>query len=91
ATQVVAASTPIHAAKPIVVDVSTLISAAKPKVLKIVAATLAVPTRKRKGVMEKEEEEIIKSINETLVQKAAKRRRLHEQAKEDENLKKQLE
>nr|GFA34994.1 hypothetical protein [Tanacetum cinerariifolium] len=41
--------------------------------------------------MEKEEEEIIRSINETLAQKAAKRKRLHEQAKEDENLKKQLE
>nr|GFC38999.1 hypothetical protein [Tanacetum cinerariifolium] len=44
-TQVVAASTPILAAKPVVVDVSTLISAAKPaakpKVLKIVAAALA--------------------------------------------------
>nr|GEX28866.1 hypothetical protein [Tanacetum cinerariifolium] len=41
--------------------------------------------------MEKEEEEIIKSINETPAQKATKRRRLREQAKEDENLKKQLE
>nr|GEZ81768.1 hypothetical protein [Tanacetum cinerariifolium] len=41
--------------------------------------------------MEKEDEEIIKSINETPAQKAAKRRRLREQAKEDENLKKQLE
>nr|GEV26152.1 reverse transcriptase domain-containing protein [Tanacetum cinerariifolium] len=41
--------------------------------------------------MEKEEEEIIKSINETPAQKVAKRRRLREQAKEDENLKKQLE
>nr|GFB97287.1 hypothetical protein [Tanacetum cinerariifolium] len=41
--------------------------------------------------MEKEEEEIIKSTNETPAQKAAKRRRLREQAKEDENLKKQLE
>nr|GFC91023.1 hypothetical protein [Tanacetum cinerariifolium] len=41
--------------------------------------------------MEKEEEEIIKSINETPTQKAVKRRRLCEQAKEDENLKKQLE
>nr|GFA05575.1 hypothetical protein [Tanacetum cinerariifolium] len=40
--------------------------------------------------MEKEEEEIIKSINETPAQKAAKRRRLRKQAKEDENLKKQL-
>nr|GFD48949.1 hypothetical protein [Tanacetum cinerariifolium] len=49
-----AASTPTPAAKPAVVAVSTLISAAKPtakpKVLKIVAAALAVPTRKRKGV-----------------------------------------
>nr|GFC13458.1 hypothetical protein [Tanacetum cinerariifolium] len=43
-----------------------------------------------KEKMEKEEEEIIKSINETPVQKAAKRRRLREQAKEDENLKQKL-
>nr|GEY27816.1 hypothetical protein [Tanacetum cinerariifolium] len=41
--------------------------------------------------MEKEEEEIIKSINETPAQNAAKRRRLRKQAKEYENLKKQLE
>nr|GFA00718.1 hypothetical protein [Tanacetum cinerariifolium]GFA04550.1 hypothetical protein [Tanacetum cinerariifolium] len=41
--------------------------------------------------MEEEDEEIIKSINETPVQKAPKRRKLHEQAKEDEDLKKQLE
>nr|GFC68144.1 hypothetical protein [Tanacetum cinerariifolium] len=33
----------------------------------------------------------IQSINETPAQKVAKRRRLREQAKEDENLKKQLE
>nr|GEX22868.1 hypothetical protein [Tanacetum cinerariifolium] len=54
---------------------------------------------KSKEEMEKEEEEIIKSINETPAQKAAtypirkaaKRRRLREQAKEDENLKKKLE
>nr|GEZ85802.1 ribonuclease H-like domain-containing protein [Tanacetum cinerariifolium] len=161
ATQVVAVSTPIPAAKPAVVDVSTPISvakpAAKPKVLKIVVAALAISTRKRKGVVirdpeeelhndtpaetlsvkdkgkskdvqakgiqyikryhgfkkkpqsksearknmiaylknteeiEKEEEEIIRSINETPAQKAAKRRRLRKQAKEDENLKKQLE
>nr|GEX90589.1 hypothetical protein [Tanacetum cinerariifolium] len=37
---------------------------------------------KSREEMEKEEEEIIKSINETPAQKAAKRRRLHEQAKE---------
>nr|GFA01219.1 putative ribonuclease H-like domain-containing protein [Tanacetum cinerariifolium] len=41
--------------------------------------------------IEKEEEEIIKSINETPAQKAAKRRRLREQAKKAKDLKKQLE
>nr|GEU34089.1 hypothetical protein [Tanacetum cinerariifolium] len=46
---------------------------------------------KSKEEMEKEEEEIIKSINETPSQKAAKRRRLRKQAKEAEDLKKQLE
>nr|GEW27338.1 ribonuclease H-like domain-containing protein [Tanacetum cinerariifolium] len=46
---------------------------------------------KTREEMEKEDEEIIKSINETPAQKAAKRRRLREQAKEDEALKKQLE
>nr|GFB54215.1 hypothetical protein [Tanacetum cinerariifolium] len=40
--------------------------------------------------MEKKDEEIIKSINETPAQKAVKRKRLREQAKEDEALKKQL-
>nr|GEZ70931.1 hypothetical protein [Tanacetum cinerariifolium] len=46
---------------------------------------------KLKEKMEKEEEEIIKSINETPAQKVAKRRRLRKQAKEAEDLKKQLE
>nr|GEZ77963.1 hypothetical protein [Tanacetum cinerariifolium] len=46
---------------------------------------------KSKEEMEKEQEEIIKSINETPAQKAAKRRRLRKQAKEAEDLKKQLE
>nr|GEV17131.1 hypothetical protein [Tanacetum cinerariifolium] len=46
---------------------------------------------KSKEEMEKEEEEIIKSINETPAQNAAKRRRLREQAKEAEDLKNQLE
>nr|GFB26464.1 hypothetical protein [Tanacetum cinerariifolium] len=46
---------------------------------------------KSKEEIEKEEDEIIKSINETPAQTAAKRRRLRKQAKEDENLKKQLE
>nr|GFC69903.1 hypothetical protein [Tanacetum cinerariifolium] len=46
---------------------------------------------KTREEMEAEDEEIIKSINETPAQKAAKRKKLHEQAKEDEDLKKQLE
>nr|GEX86892.1 hypothetical protein [Tanacetum cinerariifolium] len=60
-SKVVAASTPIPAAKPAVVAVSTPISAAKPaakpKVLKIVAAALAVSTRKRKRVIIRDPEE----------------------------------
>nr|GFA26460.1 hypothetical protein [Tanacetum cinerariifolium] len=58
---VVAASTPIPSAKPAVVAVSTPISAAKPaakpKVLKIIDATPAVSTRKRKGVVIRDPEE----------------------------------
>nr|GFA88347.1 hypothetical protein [Tanacetum cinerariifolium] len=41
--------------------------------------------------MEKEDEEIIKSINETPAQKAAKRRKLSEEAQEDDDLRKRLE
>nr|GFB54020.1 hypothetical protein [Tanacetum cinerariifolium] len=55
--EVVAASTPIPAAKPAVVAVSTPISVAKPKVLNIVAAAPAVSTRKRKGVVIRDPEE----------------------------------
>nr|GFA41256.1 hypothetical protein [Tanacetum cinerariifolium] len=61
ATQVVAASTPIPAAKLAVVDVRQPISAAKPaakpKVLKIAAAAPAVSTKKRKGVIIRDPEE----------------------------------
>nr|GEX47177.1 hypothetical protein [Tanacetum cinerariifolium] len=46
---------------------------------------------KSREEMEAEDEEIIKSINETPVQKAAKRRKLNEEAQEAEALKKQLE
>nr|GFC94923.1 hypothetical protein [Tanacetum cinerariifolium] len=46
---------------------------------------------KSKEEMKKEEEDIIKSINETPAQKAEKRRILREQAKEAKDLKKQLE
>nr|GFD18792.1 hypothetical protein [Tanacetum cinerariifolium] len=41
--------------------------------------------------MEAEDEEIIKSINETPAQKAAKRRKLSEEAQEAEDLQKRLE
>nr|GFD20660.1 hypothetical protein [Tanacetum cinerariifolium] len=41
---------------------------------------------KSREEMEKEDEEIIKSINETAAQKEAKRRRLREQDKEDKDL-----
>nr|GEX87071.1 hypothetical protein [Tanacetum cinerariifolium] len=46
---------------------------------------------KTREEIEKEDEEIIKSINKTPAQKETKRRRLNEQAKEDEALGKQLE
>nr|GFB61988.1 hypothetical protein [Tanacetum cinerariifolium] len=46
---------------------------------------------KSREEMEEEDEEIIKSINETPAQKAAKRRKLNEEAQEAEELKKQLE
>nr|GFC63655.1 hypothetical protein [Tanacetum cinerariifolium] len=64
---------------------STPIPAAKPKVLKIAAAPA---TRKE---MEKEDEEIIKSINETPAQKASKRRKLSEEAQEADDLRGRLE
>nr|GEX83634.1 hypothetical protein [Tanacetum cinerariifolium] len=46
---------------------------------------------KSREEMEEEYEEIIKSINETPAQKAAKRRKLNEEAQEAKELKKQLE
>nr|GEX38848.1 hypothetical protein [Tanacetum cinerariifolium] len=46
---------------------------------------------KSREEMEKEDEEIIKSINETPAQKAGKRRKLSEEAQEADDLKKRLE
>nr|GFA38696.1 hypothetical protein [Tanacetum cinerariifolium] len=46
---------------------------------------------KTREEMEKEDEEIIKSINETPAQKAAKRRKLNEEAQEADNLRRRLE
>nr|GFB62006.1 hypothetical protein [Tanacetum cinerariifolium] len=64
------------------------------EILPIFQAKFAANIRflfKSREEMEAEDEEIIKSINETPTQKATKRRKLHEQAKEAEDLKKQLE
>nr|GEV46455.1 hypothetical protein [Tanacetum cinerariifolium] len=46
---------------------------------------------KTREEMEKEDEEIIKSINETPAQKAAKRRKLNEEAQKADNLRRRLE
>nr|GEZ98267.1 hypothetical protein [Tanacetum cinerariifolium] len=46
---------------------------------------------KSREEMEEEDREVLKSINETPVQKAAKRRKLNEEAQEVEDLKKYLE
>nr|GEV32607.1 hypothetical protein [Tanacetum cinerariifolium] len=46
---------------------------------------------KSREEMEEEDQEIIKSINETLAQKAAKRRKLNEEAQEAEDLRNRLE
>nr|GFB65718.1 hypothetical protein [Tanacetum cinerariifolium] len=91
-----AASIPIPAAEPVVAAVSTPISAAKPKVLKIVPAAPTVSTRKTKGVVIRDPEEELHDDTPAETQSAkdkgkAKRRRLREQAKEAEDLKKQLE
>nr|GEX67141.1 hypothetical protein [Tanacetum cinerariifolium] len=47
--------------------------------------------RQQREEMEKEDEEIIKSINETPVQKAAKKRKLSEEAQEADDLRRNLE
>nr|GEY89807.1 hypothetical protein [Tanacetum cinerariifolium] len=46
---------------------------------------------KSREEMEEEYQEVLKSINETLAQKAAKRKKLNEEAQEVEDLKKHLE
>nr|GEU51332.1 reverse transcriptase domain-containing protein [Tanacetum cinerariifolium] len=78
ATQVATASTPIHAAKP--------------KILKIPAVAPAVSTKRRKGVVirDPEEELHIDTPAETPT-KAAKRRKLSEEAQEADNLRGRLE
>nr|GEU59701.1 hypothetical protein [Tanacetum cinerariifolium] len=71
--------TPIPSAKP------TPIPAAKHKILNITAAPAS------REEMEEEDQEIIKSINETHAQKAAKRKKLSEEAQEAGDLRKRLE
>nr|GEY99942.1 hypothetical protein [Tanacetum cinerariifolium] len=61
---------------------STPTPAAKPKVFRITAAAPAI---------KKEDEEIIKSINETPAQKVTKGRKLNEEAQEADNLRRRLE
>nr|GFC51612.1 hypothetical protein [Tanacetum cinerariifolium] len=46
---------------------------------------------KSREEMEEKDQEVLKSINKTLAQKAAKRRKLNEEAQEAEDLKKHLE
>nr|GEV56727.1 hypothetical protein [Tanacetum cinerariifolium] len=73
------------------VDASTPIPAAKPKILNIAAAP-AVSTRRRKRVVIRDPEEELPS--DTLAEtprKAAKKRKLSEEAQEAEDLKKRLE
>nr|GEZ85557.1 hypothetical protein [Tanacetum cinerariifolium] len=59
----------------------------------VAAASTPIPAAKPKTreEMEKEDEEIIKSINETPAQKAAKRRKLSEEAQEADDLRRRLE
>nr|GEY00396.1 hypothetical protein [Tanacetum cinerariifolium] len=77
ATQVVAASTPI--------------SAAKPKILKI-AAVSGVSTKRRKGVVIRDpEEELHTDTPAETPTKAAKRRKLSEEAQEADDLRRNLE
>nr|GFD08135.1 hypothetical protein [Tanacetum cinerariifolium] len=46
---------------------------------------------KSREEMEEKDQEVLKSINETLAQKAAKKRKLNEEAQEAKDLKKRLE
>nr|GEX03837.1 hypothetical protein [Tanacetum cinerariifolium] len=101
-TEVVTAATTrvIPTVEHVVAAVSTPISAAKPKVLKVVPGASTVFTRKRKGVVIRDPEEELHddTLAETQsgkdkgkAQKAAKIKRLREQAKEAKDLKKQFE
>nr|GEV84013.1 hypothetical protein [Tanacetum cinerariifolium] len=95
--EVAAASAPIPAAKPKFLKIAAAPAERKRKGVVIrdpeeelhVDTPAETPTSREE--MEKEDEEIIKSINETPAQKAAKRRKLSEEAQEANNLKGRLE
>nr|GFA46552.1 hypothetical protein [Tanacetum cinerariifolium] len=87
ATQVAAASTPIPAAKP---KTLTITAAGRDGCRARFDANMKFLFKSREE-MEKEDEDIIKSINETPVQKAAKRRKLSEEAQEADDLRRRLE
>nr|GFC94673.1 hypothetical protein [Tanacetum cinerariifolium] len=124
ATQAVAASTPILAAKPKILNIAVapVVSTRRRKGVVIrdpeeelpsdtpaetprvkdkgkgILIEAPKPMRKKDQIemdaeeeMEEEDEEIIKSINETPAQKETKRRKLSEEAKEAEDLRKRLE
>nr|GFD11176.1 hypothetical protein [Tanacetum cinerariifolium] len=69
---------------------STPIPAVKPKIHTITAAP-AISTRRRKGVVIREPEEELPSDTPAETPKAAKRRKLSEEAQEAEDLRKRLE
>nr|GFC04285.1 hypothetical protein [Tanacetum cinerariifolium] len=96
-----AASATISAAKPSIPDVAPTVVAAytrrrkgNDEICTIVQARFDANIRflfKSREEMEEEDQEVLKSINETLAQKAAKRRKLNKEAQEVEDLKKRLE
>nr|GFB73240.1 hypothetical protein [Tanacetum cinerariifolium] len=98
-TEVVAASTHIPAAKPKILKIAAAPAVSTRRRKGVVIRdpkeelhtdTLAETPITREE-MEKEDEEIIESINETPAQKVAKRRKLSEEAQEADDLKKRLE
>nr|GFC45645.1 hypothetical protein [Tanacetum cinerariifolium] len=103
ATQIAAASAPIPAAKPNVLKIAAApagltrkrkgVVIRDPKEELHIDTPAETPTVKDKTreKMEKEDEEIIISINETPAQKATKRRKLSEEAQEANNLRGRLE
>nr|GEZ70875.1 hypothetical protein [Tanacetum cinerariifolium] len=97
--KVVAASTPIPAVKPKILKIAAApaVSTRRRKGVVIrdpdeeLPSDTSAENPKSRKEMEAEDQEIIKSINETPTQKATKRRKLSEEAQEAEHLRKRLE